>query len=328
MTPEEIKKMVPEDFSFNSARPLSLYSASVLGAAYPTIFWDVWGVGFTATLWIIQGRNTFSFYRSAKEQETFNETMGKKFKDVNAAKDAARTLREYTDRIDRILDLIKKPEDLFTKWFIKTYQEFFAYHQGVYYGAEWLLRQDHEPETIKELQEAYAYNEHIVPRVDDYLAKHNKDHVHWDEPQGEIKSRGMLFRKGQPEIDLFEPGLSKLIAVLTPEIDSSVASCTGRTAFGSGKIIGKPLVIKEFDHLHAVPKDSIIVVHQTRPNFNHALQHCKAIITEDGGQLCHAAILAREHEIPCIVGTKIATKIFANQDTLEIDLDKSTVKKL
>lgn len=46
----------------------------------------------------------------------------------------------------------------------------------------------------------------------------------------------------------------------------------------------------------------------------------KAIITNYGGILSHAAIYSREFNIPCIVGAKDATKIFKNGDIIELNM--------
>ncbi|GAG22226.1 unnamed protein product, partial [marine sediment metagenome] len=51
-------------------------------------------------------------------------------------------------------------------------------------------------------------------------------------------------------------------------------------------------------------------------------------ITDGGGTLCHAAIVAREMKIPCIVGTKIATRVLKDGDLVEVDADKGIVRKL
>ncbi|MDD4901082.1 MAG: PEP-utilizing enzyme [Patescibacteria group bacterium] len=42
--------------------------------------------------------------------------------------------------------------------------------------------------------------------------------------------------------------------------------------------------------------------------------------------MCHAAITAREFKIPCIVGTKIATRVLRDGDIMEVDANKGTVK--
>ena len=44
--------------------------------------------------------------------------------------------------------------------------------------------------------------------------------------------------------------------------------------------------------------------------------------------MCHAAIVAREMKKPCIVGTKIATKIFKDGDMVEVDAEKGVVRKI
>lgn len=52
---------------------------------------------------------------------------------------------------------------------------------------------------------------------------------------------------------------------------------------------------------------------------------CGAIVTDEGGMTCHAAIIARELKKPCIVGTKNATKIFKDGDIAEVDANIGTV---
>jgi pyruvate,water dikinase len=60
----------------------------------------------------------------------------------------------------------------------------------------------------------------------------------------------------------------------------------------------------------------------TRPEIVPYLRNAKAIITDEGGITCHAAIIAREMKKPCIVGTKIATKTFKDGDEVEVDANK------
>jgi pyruvate,water dikinase len=54
----------------------------------------------------------------------------------------------------------------------------------------------------------------------------------------------------------------------------------------------------------------------------------KAIITDEGGLTCHAAIIARELKIPCVVGTKITTKFLKNGDNVEVDANNGIIKIL
>ena len=53
-----------------------------------------------------------------------------------------------------------------------------------------------------------------------------------------------------------------------------------------------------------------------------------AIITDEGGILSHAFVVARELKIPCVIGTKIATKVLKDGDKVEVNADKGIVKKI
>ena len=66
----------------------------------------------------------------------------------------------------------------------------------------------------------------------------------------------------------------------------------------------------------------------TDPDYMPAIKKAKAIITDQGGVLCHAAIVARELQKICVVGTQIATKNFKDGDLVEVDAIKGIVRKL
>lgn len=53
-----------------------------------------------------------------------------------------------------------------------------------------------------------------------------------------------------------------------------------------------------------------------------------AIITNEGGITCHAAIISREFRIPCIIGTKVASQVIKTGDLLEVDAYSVVVRKL
>jgi len=64
----------------------------------------------------------------------------------------------------------------------------------------------------------------------------------------------------------------------------------------------------------------------TRPDFMPLVNKSAAIITDEGGLACHAAIISRELKIPCIVGTKTATRVLRNGDLVEVDANKGIVR--
>ena len=87
-------------------------------------------------------------------------------------------------------------------------------------------------------------------------------------------------------------------------------------------------VVKKTHDLINVEKGDVLVASMTRPEMVVAMEKACAIVTDEGGLTCHAAIVSRELGIPCIVGTKVATTILKNGDLVEVDADKGTVKKL
>ena len=105
----------------------------------------------------------------------------------------------------------------------------------------------------------------------------------------------------------------------------------GQVAFGAEKIIkGTVIVIKDKTDLERKKNlidGKILVAIQTTPHYIPYMKKAKAIITDEGGLTCHAAIIAREFRKTCIVGTKIATQVLHDGDKVEIDSKNGFVKK-
>ena len=72
----------------------------------------------------------------------------------------------------------------------------------------------------------------------------------------------------------------------------------------------------------------VLVAAMTRPDFLPIMKRAGAIITDEGGLTCHAAIVARELKIPCIVGLKNATRRLKDGDRVEVDANHGFVKIL
>ena len=64
----------------------------------------------------------------------------------------------------------------------------------------------------------------------------------------------------------------------------------------------------------------------TSIKFTPYLKNVLGIITNEGGIACHAAIISRELNVPCLVGTKNATKILRNGDLVELDANNGIAK--
>lgn len=111
----------------------------------------------------------------------------------------------------------------------------------------------------------------------------------------------------------------------TPPTDNEILE--GKTAY-KGKVIGRVRLIYSTEDIKSLEKGEILVTKMTRPEMVVGLERAAAFVTDQGGMLSHAAIVAREMKKPCIVGTEIATQIFRNGDLIEVDANKGIVRKL
>lgn len=87
--------------------------------------------------------------------------------------------------------------------------------------------------------------------------------------------------------------------------------------------ISSPNLIQDIENM---PKDSILVTETTQPQLIMACKKAKAIITNEGGILSHAAIISRELGIPCVVGTRVATRLLHNGQFVEVNGAEGQVK--
>lgn len=116
--------------------------------------------------------------------------------------------------------------------------------------------------------------------------------------------------------------LESLDVCLTVNHDAKEVS--GQSAF-KGRVIGRARVLKTSQVDDFVDGD-IIITGMTTPDFVPLIKRAGAIVTDEGGITCHAAIVAREMKKPCVIGTKIATKVLRDGDLVEVDADNGVVK--
>jgi phosphoenolpyruvate synthase/pyruvate phosphate dikinase len=89
---------------------------------------------------------------------------------------------------------------------------------------------------------------------------------------------------------------------------------------------GTVKIVKNQIDIAKVKSGDILVAVMTFPNYIAAMEKAVAFVTDEGGILCHAAIIAREMKKPCIIATKNATKFLHDNDEIEVDANRGTVK--
>ncbi len=96
-------------------------------------------------------------------------------------------------------------------------------------------------------------------------------------------------------------------------------------AASSGKATGKAKIVKTNADFQKVTEGDVLICPTSNPSMTIIMQKACGIVTDYGGLGSHAAIVARELGIPCVVGTTQATQIITDQTELLVDGDKGVV---
>lgn len=113
----------------------------------------------------------------------------------------------------------------------------------------------------------------------------------------------------------------------TKKLNISVSTLKGQSA-SPGKVRGRVRVVYTLHDLDKVERGDILVADATNPTYVPAMERAAAIVTDEGGLLSHAAIVSRELQIPCVVGTKVGTKALKDGDIVSVDAGRGIVTKV
>lgn len=93
-----------------------------------------------------------------------------------------------------------------------------------------------------------------------------------------------------------------------------------------GKVVGNVKVLLDYRDVTKVERGDIIVATMTTPDYISAMEKASGFITDEGGITCHAAIISREFNVPCVVGTVNATERLKDGQRIELDAYNGVVK--
>ncbi len=157
---------------------------------------------------------------------------------------------------------------------------------------EMILKNKKVPGNIlKEREESYAW-----------ILKDNKEYFFTGQKVKEVLGQLGYFKK-----------------VAAQAAIKGVPGCPG-AARGRVRIVTSPKETLKFK------VGEILVVPETTPDFVPLMKKAAAIVTDQGGITSHAAIVSRELNKPCVIGTKIATKVLKDGDLVEVDASKGIVR--
>ncbi|MCT3034091.1 phosphoenolpyruvate synthase [Pediococcus parvulus] len=118
-------------------------------------------------------------------------------------------------------------------------------------------------------------------------------------------------------------GSSNVVTEADAEIAVRGLAASPGVASGVVHVIDNPKDIDQFK------QGEVLVTVMTSPDWVPAMKKAVAIITNNGGMTCHAAIISREMQIPCIVGTRskntVATEVLKTGDVVTVDAKNGVV---
>ena len=197
-----------------------------------------------------------------------------------------------------------------------------------------LVKKGHETKEVKvpknKLNKRKLSDEDIVElaRLADKLQKHYffPQDVEWAKKGKELfivqtrpvttisKQTAKKARANQKEVKLKD---IELKFAAKPILEGTSAS----PGIGTGEV----KIIKNAKQIDRVKKGDVLVSAMTSPDFVPAMKRAVAIVTDAGGATSHAAIVSRELGIPCVVGTKEATKRLSDGIVVTVDGTRGNV---
>ena len=96
----------------------------------------------------------------------------------------------------------------------------------------------------------------------------------------------------------------------------------------AGVVRGTARVVRTLDEAQALRKGEILVCIATEPNWTPLFGVAAGLVTDIGGSLSHAAVVAREYRLPAVVGTRKATAAIVNGQPIEVDGAQGIVRLL
>lgn len=91
---------------------------------------------------------------------------------------------------------------------------------------------------------------------------------------------------------------------------------------------GRVKIIEDVKDKYKMQEGDILIATMTTPEMHSIIEKAGAIVTDEGGITCHAAVVSREFKIPCVIGTEYATKVLKDGDLVEVNAKEGIVRRL
>lgn len=139
--------------------------------------------------------------------------------------------------------------------------------------------------------------------------------------------------EGPPPLDVMPEYLGRFARIVFAVVAALEAPAGAEALSGIGvgttRYVGRARVVHDAAAaLAGVEPGDVVVTPYTAPTYNAVLSMAGAIVTEQGGLLCHAAVIARELDLPAVIGAAEAMTRIPDGATVEVDPAAGRVRVL
>ncbi len=135
--------------------------------------------------------------------------------------------------------------------------------------------------------------------------------------------------ESDPPFHLFPPNLARItdiVLTVVAAMEAKSAPPLSGTGVGTGTYRGRARVVSDVtEALMNLEPGDVLVTQYTAPTYNAVIAIAGGLVVEQGGLLCHAAVIARELGIPAVVGAREAMQRIPDGAMVEIDTEAGTV---
>jgi phosphohistidine swiveling domain-containing protein len=327
-------------------------SCSFWAEQYSKQLREILGKGLDSTIFIHK-KGTVSFFVKKDELDSLGMFLSDKvIKDENGAFDMLIKLKESTDALTVMMENIrgKIPSNEEYRGFLSLFEKHLAYHNFMKKTVEYLPGGLLE-KMLTSFVDARKYSEHVYSATEDFfrsltliiseeegiekelLTCLTKEELELYLAEMVLPEKCILSERFNASVIIFENGKKNILVGLDAlkfeeEMFASTTDTIKGTSAFNGEAIGVARIIIDPFKEHEFNEGDILITGMTRPEFLPYIKKVGAIVTDVGGMLCHAAIIARELKIPCIIGTKNATKVIYDGDVLKLDTKNGKIEKI
>jgi len=253
-----------------------------------------------------------------------------RIKEIIAKGDIKKRIKEIEERPNRLIKKQKRifSELKFNKEELKIIKATKKYGEVKEYRKNMILLSWYRIVLLlREIAKRVSYDSKKLQ----FLLPEEIEHVfeHYDKKiiEERIKESVVVTENGKSRVFIGKACKEILKNISKNDVNKYVQQLKGQPAC-AGKAKGEIKIINELKDASKMKEGDILVSTATFPELVPVMGKASAIITDEGGITCHAAIISRELDIPCVIGTKIATKILKDGDLVEVDASNGIVKRV